>query len=90
MSKMSPNSNSQKSSEKAEQSEKPKAAAKIPPQVRVMIALCASPTLIVIAFLLYNLATQQWKEIGVSTIVFSLVGLFAYYLVFTGKIPFKR
>ncbi|MCC2605163.1 hypothetical protein [Planctobacterium marinum] len=61
---------------------------KLPPNVRVMIALCASPTLMVIAFLFYNLYTAQWREIGISTVIFSLLGGFAYYVVIMGKLPF--
>lgn len=63
---------------------------KVPAQVRVMIALCASPTLMVIAFLFYNLLTAQWTEIGVSTLIFSALGGFAYYIVLLGKIPFSK
>lgn len=77
-------------SRQSEVSERPTSSGKVPPQVRVMIALCASPTLMVIAFFIYNLATQQWREIGISTVIFTLMGLFAYYIVFTGKIPFKN
>lgn len=63
---------------------------KVPVQVRVMIALCASPTLMVIAFLLYNLVTAQWAEIGVSTLIFSALGGIAYYIVILGKLPFRK
>ena len=73
-----------------ESKEKSKTELKVPAQVRVMIALCASPTLMVIAFLIYNLATAQWTEIGVSTLIFSALGGFAYYIVIMGKIPFKK
>ncbi|BDX05443.1 hypothetical protein [Planctobacterium marinum] len=61
---------------------------KLPPNVRVMIGLCASPTLMVIGFLLYNLATAQWTEIGISTLIFSALGFFAYSIVITGRVPF--
>ena len=60
---------------------------RVPMQVRVMIFLCASPTLFVIAFLLYNLFTGQWDQIGVSTLIFSALGVFAYYVVTTGRLP---
>ena len=63
---------------------------KLPPNVRVMIGLCASPTLMVIGFLFYNLFTAQWREIGISTVIFSLLGFFAYYVVILGKIPFTQ
>lgn len=65
-------------------------AFKVPIQVRVMIGLCASPMLIVMTFLVYNLVLGQWNEIGVSTIIFSALGMFAYYVVATGKIPFVK
>ena len=42
------------------------------------------------AFLVYNLVLGQWNEIGVSTIIFSALGMFAYYVVVTGKIPFVK
>lgn len=64
--------------------------AKIPANVRVMIALCASPTLMVLAFLFYNLVTAQWSEIGVSTIIFSVLGIFAYSIVILGRLPFRK
>lgn len=76
-------------SEPGQSSEAKQGISKIPPQVRVMIALCASPTLMVIAFFVYNMALQQWQEIGISTVIFTLIGLFAYYIVLTGRIPFR-
>ncbi len=63
---------------------------KLPPNVRVMIGLCASPTLMVIGFFFYNLFTAQWREIGISTVIFSLLGFFAYFIVFAGRIPFLK
>lgn len=63
---------------------------KIPPNVRVMIGLCASPTLMVIGFLFYNLFTAQWTEIGISTLIFSGLGFFAYSIVVTGRVPFLK
>jgi len=68
-------------------SENKQSTRKLPANVRVMLALCASPTLMVIGFLFYNLFTAQWQEIGISTLIFSALGLFAYTLVFTGKLP---
>ncbi|MBU2877423.1 hypothetical protein KO530_07080 [Aliiglaciecola lipolytica] len=59
-----------------------------------MIALVASPTLMVIAFSVYSLFTENWREPGVSGIIFSALGIFAYYVVIVGRLPnwfhFKR
>lgn len=63
---------------------------KLPANVRVMIALCASPTIFVIGFLFYNLFLAQWTEIGISTLIFSALGFFAYSIVITGRIPFQK
>ncbi|MDO6694302.1 hypothetical protein Q4574_13490 [Aliiglaciecola sp. 3_MG-2023] len=71
-----------------------KQTAKIPANVRVMIALVASPTLMVIAFSIYCILIGNWQEPGVSGIIFSALGIFAYYVVLVGRLPtwfhFKR
>ncbi|MFA3790887.1 hypothetical protein AB6T38_07200 [Aliiglaciecola sp. SL4] len=70
------------------------AVGKIPANVRVMIALVASPTLLVIAFSIYCLWIGNWQEPGVSGVIFSALGIFAYYVVIVGRLPkwfhFKR
>tara|TARA_R110000868_G_scaffold148293_5_gene370041 strand:- start:3302 stop:3535 length:234 start_codon:yes stop_codon:yes gene_type:complete len=64
--------------------------AAIPANVRVMIALVASPTLMVIGMLFYTLIVTGWQYITFSMILFSLLGVFAYYVVITGKLPSLR
>lgn len=59
----------------------------IPANVRVMIALVASPTLLIIAFSVYSLLFGDWKAPGVSGIIFSALGIFAYYVVIFGRLP---
>lgn len=60
---------------------------KIPANVRVMIAIVASPTLMVIGFVLFSLFAGNWQDLGFSGLIFSLLGILAYYMVFTGKVP---
>ncbi|WP_340680777.1 hypothetical protein [Paraglaciecola sp.] len=62
----------------------------IPANVRVMIALVASPTLMVIGMLFYTLFITGWQYITFSMILFSLLGIFAYYVVIAGKLPSLR
>jgi hypothetical protein len=67
--------------------------APIPANVRVMIALVATPTLMVIGMLFYTLFFTGWQYVSISMIIFSLLGFFAYYVVIAGKLPpirFKR
>jgi hypothetical protein len=60
---------------------------KIPANVRVMIGLVASPTLMIIAYSLYLLFMGQWIEVGFSGLIFSTLGVFAYFIVFSGRFP---
>ncbi|GAC16233.1 hypothetical protein [Aliiglaciecola lipolytica] len=89
---MSQSSNPEQQSNSSDS--EPKKGSKIPPNVRVMIALVASPTLMVIAFSIYCLWIGNWQEPGMSGVIFSALGVFAYYLVFVGRLPkwfnFKR
>ena len=64
--------------------------APIPANVRVMIALVASPTLMVIGMLFYTLFVTGWRSISISMIIFSLLGVFAYYVVIAGKLTSLR
>ncbi|GAA0855198.1 hypothetical protein [Aliiglaciecola litoralis] len=64
-----------------------KSTKKLPPNVRVMIGIVASPTLLVIAFCVYALLYGNWQDPGVGGIIFSLLGVFAYYLVIFGRLP---
>ena len=70
-----------------EQSSTPKP---LPANVRVMIALTASPTLLVVGMLLYTLFVDGWQKISVSMIIFSLLCILAYYVVITGHPPRLR
>ncbi|MFT6372746.1 MAG: hypothetical protein ACJAZT_001500 [Gammaproteobacteria bacterium] len=60
---------------------------KIPANVRVMIALVASPTFMVIAYSIYLLFSGKWIEVGFSGLIFSALGVFAYFIVFSGRLP---
>jgi hypothetical protein len=60
---------------------------KIPANVRVMIALVASPTLMVVGMLLYTLFVDGWQYISISMIIFSLLCVLSYYVVITGRPP---
>ena len=62
----------------------------LPANVRVMIALTASPTLLVVGMLLYTLFVDGWQKISISMIVFSLLCVLAYYVVITGHPPRLR
>lgn len=62
----------------------------LPANVRVMIALTASPTLLVVGMLLYTLFVDGWQKISVSMIIFSLLCALAYYVVITGHPPRLR
>lgn len=60
---------------------------RIPANVRVMVALVASPTLLIIAFSVYSVLFDDWKAPGISGIIFSALGIFAYYVVIFGRLP---
>lgn len=60
---------------------------KISPNIRVMIAIVASPTLMVIGYMLYVIFTATWQELSITGAIFSLLGLFAYYIVIVGQLP---
>ena len=59
----------------------------LPANVRVMIALTASPTLLVVGMLLYTLFVDGWQKVSISMIIFSLLCILAYYVVITGHLP---
>jgi hypothetical protein len=59
----------------------------LPANVRVMIALVASPTLLVVGMLFYTLFIDGWQKVSVSMIIFSLLCTLAYYVVITGHPP---
>lgn len=63
---------------------------RLPANVRVMIALTASPTLLVVGMLLYTLFIDGWQKVSVSMIIFSLLCVLAYYVVITGHPPRLR
>jgi hypothetical protein len=62
----------------------------IPANVRVMIALVASPTLLVVGMLFYTLFFDGWQSISISMIVFSVLCMLAYYVVISGHPPRLR
>ena len=59
----------------------------LPANVRVMIALTASPTILVVGMLFYTLFVDGWQKISISMIIFSLLCTLAYYVVITGHVP---
>ena len=63
------------------------ATSKLPANVRVMIALTASPTLLVVGMLFYTLFVDGWQKVSISMMVFSLLCALAYYVVITGHPP---
>lgn len=66
------------------------ASKQLPANVRVMIALTASPTLLVVGMLLYTLFVDGWQKVSISMIIFSLLCAVAYYVVITGRPPRLR
>jgi len=52
-----------------------------------MIALVSSPTLLLMAYIVYLLWQGKWNEISIGGAIFSLVGIFAYSIVITGRLP---
>ena len=65
----------------------PDASSKLPINVRVMIAIVASPTLMVLFYMGVIIYRRAWQEISISGVIFSVLCIFAYYLVFIGKLP---
>ena len=61
--------------------------AKIPPNVRVMIAIVATPTLAVLAFVVYSVFTGSFNDLSLSGAIFSALCIFAYYVVIMGRLP---
>lgn len=66
------------------------ASTKLPANVRVMIALTASPTLLVVGMLFYTLFVDGWQKVSISMMIFSLLCVLAYYVVITGHPPRLR
>ena len=62
----------------------------LPANVRVMIALVASPTLLVVGMLFYTLFFDGWQSISISMIIFSILCILAYYVVISGHPPRLR
>lgn len=60
---------------------------KIPPNVRVMIAIVATPTLAVFAFVVYSVLTGGLINLSLSGVIFSALCFFAYFIVITGRLP---
>ncbi|MFQ3220580.1 MAG: hypothetical protein ACI96W_002951 [Paraglaciecola sp.] len=60
---------------------------KIPANLRVMIALVSSPTLLLMAYIIYVLWQGKWSQISIAGVIFSLLGVFAYFIVITGRLP---
>jgi hypothetical protein len=52
-----------------------------------MIALTASPTLLVVGMLLYTLFFDGWRSVSISMIIFSMLSVLAYYVVISGHPP---
>jgi hypothetical protein len=52
-----------------------------------MIALTASPTLLVVGMLLYTLFFDGWRSVSVSMIIFSMLSVLAYYVAISGHPP---
>lgn len=70
----------------AHQRNKPERA-KIPANVRVMIAIVATPTLAVLAFVVYSIITGGLITLSLTGIIFSTLCIFAYYIVIVGRLP---
>lgn len=64
--------------------------APLPANVRVMIALVASPTLLVVGMLFYTLFFDGWQSVSISMIIFSILCSLAYYVVISGHPPRLR
>lgn len=60
---------------------------KLPANVRVMIALVASPTLLIMAFAVRSVLSGDWQAPGITGIIFTTLGIFAYYVVVAGRLP---
>jgi hypothetical protein len=52
-----------------------------------MIALVSFPTLLLMAYIIYLLWQGKPNEISVGGAIFSVLGIFAYSIVFTGRLP---
>lgn len=68
----------------------PSVSKPLPANVRVMIALVASPTLLVVGMLLYTLFIDGWQKVSISMLIFSLLCALAYFTVITGHPPRLR
>jgi hypothetical protein len=60
---------------------------KIPANVRVMIAIVAFPTLLVLAFVLAAIVRGNWSDLSIGGAIFSALCIFAYFIVITGRLP---
>lgn len=62
-------------------------AFKIPANVRVLIAIVAFPTLLVLAFVVAAIVRGNWSDVSIGGIIFSSLCILAYYIVISGTLP---
>lgn len=63
---------------------------KVPANIRVMLAIVASPTIAIMVFQVFALMEGDWRSLLDVFNVFIVFGLMAYYIVFTSRLPFRK
>ena len=61
-----------------------------PANVRVLIAMVASPFLFAYFYMGYLLYVGEAQKISVAVLSFAAVGALAYFVAFTGRLPFRK
>ena len=61
-----------------------------PANVRVLIAMVASPFLFAYFYIGYLLYIGEAAQISVAVVAFAAVGGLAYFVAFTGRLPFRK
>ncbi|GAA0350430.1 hypothetical protein GCM10009092_13520 [Bowmanella denitrificans] len=59
--------------------------AKLPPTIRLIVALAAVPSLLLAVMIVISAFDQGITSIGVFEVLYSLVGVLALYIAITGK-----
>lgn len=62
----------------------------LPANIRVLIGMVASPFLFAFFYIGYCLYIGEPGQISYAVVLFAAVGSAIYYVVFTGRMPFRR
>nr|WP_136252547.1 hypothetical protein [Ningiella ruwaisensis] len=53
--------------------------------IRIIIGICALPSIMLAAMLIQLASAGRWDEVGAFEVVYALVGIFATFIALTGR-----